>query len=335
MKKYIILMLVAITLILGSCNSDGNGIFFQISQEVKQITSEISELPVHQVVEVDSTVYARTGSKVWVKSASKWTDVSKGNHIYNIVEYNSSLYGNINNDDVNLNGGKIMSYDGSSWSLVTDYATDITLFEADDNYILLEGTTDILSSTSDLSSFVSSTLSGMNILDGAYNGTIGILISKNKIYESAFGVAMTEQTLIGDATGELRGITIDTTNNFFYIINSSGDLYKSDVNGQNWVSVNSISEHISYNGALGNDIIDLTEYLIIGTDNGYYEMEIGTTTISKPSATTSVLDFDTSYPELATELVFEVYPSSTANEFYLATSKGLWKRNTDGTFTKQ
>jgi hypothetical protein len=338
MKKYIILLTIAITLILGSCNSDGNGIFFQISQEVKQITSEISELSVHQVVEADGKVYARTGRKVWEQSVTTWTDVSDGNFIYNIVEYNdgtSNLYGNINNDDVNLNGGKIMSYNGSVWSTVDNYNANITFFEADDNYILVNGT-DVLYSTFDVSStsFNSNNTSSNLILDGASSGTEDLLISSNKIYGIDFASNLAEQANPASFSGTYTGLA--TTGSDIYMTTSTGQIFYGTT--VLWTLAGTITDDAPVMGALEVVTIDATDYLIIGTVNGYYEMEIGTTTINSPTSTTSILDFATSYPDLSTALVYEVYQSAagiTGSYFYLATSNGLWKRLADGTFEKQ
>lgn len=341
MKKYILYLTIVLIMILASCNSEGTGIFFQISQEVAQITSEISELSVRQVVEVGSNVYALTGRQVWLQNGNSWKNVGKNNFIYDIVEYSGVLYGNINNDDDHLDDGKIMSYNPgtNSWTLVDidNYGTEITLFEANDNYVLLKETNDILTSNSDLddASFISSTLSGMLILDGASNGTIDILISENNIYENSFGAPMTEQLLIGDATGVFRAITVDTSNNF-YLSTISGEIFKSDTTGRNWLSEGSISTNIPTKGAL--EVVNIgDEFLIIGTNNGYYEMNITSAgSIVGPTETTSNSEFDTSYPELADGLVHEVYASSAeANVFYLATANGLWKRIADGTFHKQ
>jgi len=342
MKKYFLLLIIATSILTSSCNSEGGGIFFQISQEIKQISSEISELAVHQVLEVGSTVYARTGRKIWVQSGTSWSDVSKGNYIYNIVEYGGDLYGNINNDDNDLDNGKIMSFSGSSWdTTVYTSSTNLTLFEANDNYIVIEGVnivTDVLSSTTGVASanFTSSSLNGVRIVDGASNGTQDLFISSSKIYEDTFGAILSEQTVLGAATGILKGITVSNTN-LFYLSNSIGQIFVSDAIGQAWTLAGTISDAIPTEGSLDVVTVDggANYYLIIGTNNGFYEMKIGTTTITVPSATTSISDFDTSYPELATSLIYEVYPSATANVFYLATSNGLWKRNTDGTFAKQ
>lgn len=335
MKKYILLLSITLIIFFGSCNSEGSGIFFQISQEVEQITSEISELAVHQVVEVGTDLYARTGRKVWVKNGTSWTDVSKGNYIYNIVEQGVVLYGNINNDDVNLNGGKIMSYISNNWSLVDvdDYGTDITLFEADGNYILLKDNSDILSSTTNLNdaSFITSNLSGINIIDGS-SGTNDLLISTSNIYGVAFGGVLTEQANPASISGNLTGIA--TTGADLYISTSGGQIFSGTTGS--WTLEGTIVDDIPSSGSLEIVTVNLKEYLIIGTNNGYYEMNITDSgSIVNPIETTSVLDFTTSYPELATDLIFEVYPSATANVFYLATSNGLWKRNSDGTFSKQ
>jgi hypothetical protein len=341
MKKYLLSLTIVFTLFYTSCNSEGSGIFFQVSQEVKQITSEISELPVHQVVVVGASVYARTGRKIWVQSGATWIDVSKGNYIYNIVEYSGTLYGNINNDDSNLDDGKIMSFDGTSWSLEDEYTSDLTLFEADGRYILIKTAASVNStfSSADPSvAIVTDESITELILDGSSSVGIGedLLISDSTIFGTSFGglVSPTIPPVAFDVavSGDFCAIANDATN--FFLTTTSGQIYKGTVGG-GFTLEGTISTDIPSNGSLEVDSFGGTDYLIIGTNNGYYEMNISTSTISSPSATTSVPDFSTSYPELATVLVYEVYPLATAEVFYLATSKGLWIHNADGTFDKQ
>ena len=337
MKKYILLLFIAFTIILTACNSEGTGIFLQISQEVEQITSEISDIAVHQVVEVGTDIYARTGSKVWVKTGNgNWSDINKGNFIYNIVEYSGVLYGVINNDDSDQNNGKIMSYNGT-WTLEDEYNANITLFESNGTYILTKKIDDIFSNfySSDLTSTITSDENiNERIVDGASNGSVDILISSGSIFGTSHG-SLASYSFSADIlkSGDFQAITVDSGNNF-YITTYSGQIYISTDNGSTWTRKDDIG---TISGESSLEVVILgDEFLIIGTDDGYYEMNITSSgSVIKPTETTSISDFDTSYPELATELVFEVYPSSTANVFYLATSKGLWKRNTNGTFSKQ
>lgn len=341
MKKYFLLILSAMLLLLISCNSEGMGIFYQISEEVKQIDSNISELAVYQVVEVGTAVYARTGRSAWVQTASNWTNIGDGNYIYNIGEYDDAgtptLYGVINNDDNNLSEGKVMSYDGSNWNLVYAYNTKLSLFEADDNYILISGT-DISTSISgvDSTDFIPSTIADEVIRDGAASGADHFLISSDAIYGSLFGVALSAQTEPTGVDGDYCGLATDGAD--IYLTTSGGQVFKWD--GAAWSLSGTISDDEPVRGSL--EVVTLggtTDYLIIGTDNGYYEMNITASgSIVEPTATTSVENFSATYPDLTTELIFEVYQSAagvTGEYFYLATSGGLWKRLANGTFVRQ
>jgi hypothetical protein len=46
-------------------------------------------------------------------------------------------------------------------------------------------------------------------------------------------------------------------------------------------------------------------------------------------------EFAAKYPELAIALVHDVYTAPSDGTLYLATEFGLWKRNTDGSFSRQ
>ena len=343
MKKNIFLLIISIIILFTSCNSEGEGIFFQISQEVKQITSEISELSVRQVVEVGSDVYALTGRKVWEKSGTgNWTDISKGNFIYYIVEYDGgtpTLYGVINNDDTDLNDGKIMSFDGSTWNLEDNYNTDLHLIEANDTYVLVKGISgvDSVATSSDPSNMPDNEAIIDFLIDGASHtgGTVNIFISADDLYGTTIG-SLDSVTVPSPATksGDFCAIAVDASN-YFYLTTSSGQIFRSIDNGANWTLSGTISSDTPVSGSLA--VVDIgDEFLIIGTNIGYYEMNISTLgSVVSPTETTSETEFATAYPELSTSLINEVYPSVTPNVFYLATSNGLWLRNTDGTFSKQ
>lgn len=339
MKKYILLLLIALGMLLSSCNTEGSGIFLQISKEIEQISSDISELSVHQIVEADSKLYARTGAKVWVKTGKgKWSDISKGNFIYNIVEKSNVLYGVINNSDANLNTGKIMSYNTATntWILEDEYNADITLLEANDTFILIKRISGIFSTFSSADPslpIISDKNISKRILDvAAITFANGLLISDSSIYGTDFSGVLTAltPTFVGAVSGKYRGLATDGTK--FFFTTSSGQIYSGTAASFNLEGTIG-DEPVS--GSLEVVNIDGTDFLIIGTLNGYYEMNISTSNISTPSETTSIDEFDTSYPELSLELVSEVYASSETNTFYLSTSNGLWKRNTDGKFSKQ
>ena len=235
-------------------------------------------------------------------------------------------------------------YNGTNWVLQDNYDGVLNLFEANDTYVLSKRSSGVFSTFSSTNlSLAPITIDQSvteNVFDGASNGTSDFLLNQDTLFGTDFAIPpLTAQTPNFDisVSGDFSGIALDGSNDF-YISTSSGQIYISSDNGVNWTLVNTISDDIPTENSLQVVTVELTEYLLIGTNNGYYEMEIGTTIISRPSATVSVLDFETSYPELATELVYEVYQSAdgvAGDYFYLATSKGLWKRNTDGTFSKQ
>ncbi|MDZ7793308.1 MAG: hypothetical protein U5P10_06325 [Spirochaetia bacterium] len=116
-------LLSLLSLLSAGCNQDGVGIFYTISQEKKQITSKISEVDVYQVVEANSnTIYALGGRTVWEQSGDNWNSLD-GGFAYNIVEDSDTLYAYFNNDDENLDDGKIRSLSGG-WTTVDSFSDD-------------------------------------------------------------------------------------------------------------------------------------------------------------------------------------------------------------------
>jgi predicted small secreted protein len=345
MKKYIISVTIVISFLLAACNPDGVGIFYQISQEVEQTGSEVSEFAIYDVVEANSKIYALVGRSVWQQTGSSWSNISGSNKFYSIVAYNNVLYGVINNDDINLAEGIIESFDDTleTWSNSGyEYLSDIILFEADGNYVLVNDNDTFSHSTSGLASgdFTESSITSVDIIDGASNGTEDLLISIDTIYGSDFSGALSAQAIPSDITnmtGAFRGMASNGTT--IYFSTSSGQIYSGTIAG-GFTLQGTITDSSPVTGSLEVVLITIdsvqTEFLIIGTENGLYEMEIDVTAlITKPSKITSISDFYATYPDLATESIFKIYQSAAGilnSTFYLATSEGLWKRGTDGKF---
>ncbi len=341
MKRIILFTLITLSFLIVSCNPDGIGIFFQVSEEVDLNDSNISSSQIFKVLETGGDVYTLAGYSVWKKSSANWSDISGSNYMISIFEYSGSLYSVVNNDLNSFSQGKIMSYDGTSWNLVNEYNSNINILDFDGNYILNKRTSlgNTVGSTTNPSAAISINESlTENIFDGASFGSTDLLISSDNLYGTAIG-SLSTMTINPDTavSGYYRGIASDSGGNF-YLSSSSGQIYSSSDNGSTWTLILDISEE-PVSGSLGVVTLNSKEYLIIGTGNAYLEMNITDSgSIVTPAETISTADFTATYPDLANELIFKVYQSAdgiAGNYFYLATSTGLWKRLSDGTFQRQ
>lgn len=343
--KIIFFLLIPGMLFFASCNKDGIGIYYQISQEEKQANSNISELEIQQVVEVGTDIYARSGLSVWKQSGNDWAKISGSNYVYGIVPFGGTLYGSINNEVNSLSDGQIRPFDGTSWGTeVFSYSGAINLFQIEhaSAYLLVLGSggVDEVQYTGDFSTF--STQTGtVNFLDGADLGGTYYGISSDTIYSGVMSgtPAAVTPTFDTDASGDYRALVTDSeaTENI-YLTTSTGQLYSS-TDGTNWTLIVDDIEGDPVNGSM--DIVDVggTDYLIIGTDSCYYEMEIGGGgSVVGPTATADTAgpyEFAAKYPELSIALVYDVYTAPSDGTLYLATQFGLYKRLSDGEFERQ
>jgi len=331
------LLLASLLLLFAGCNQDGVGIFYQISQEKAQKESKISERNVYQVVEAGGELYALAGRSVFKQVGGDWSNITGNHFAYDIVEYSSLLYININDDDTYLDDGTLYSYNGTTLSFEVQYNTDVQLFEAEDKYILVKGIGDVDHVSSDDDARAdpeNETLVTNFVFDGASGDAGDYLISADTLYEGTFGSLDVAVSPPADKSGDYCSLASDGTD--IFLTTSSGQVYSSD--GSTWTLEDTISGREPVAGSLAVVTIDLIDYLIIGTEDGYYEWEIGTAEVVGPTDTASTSDpdeFAAAYPDLTAALVYWVYPSTLeANVFYLGTSNGLWRRNTDGTFEK-
>ena len=319
-----------LSLLSAGCNQDGVGIFYSISQEEKQITSKISEVSVYQVVEANSnTMYALGGLTVWEQTGSNWNSLG-GGFAYNIVEDTDTLYAYFNNDDENLAEGRIESYNGTTWTLEDNFSDDGKLMDIGNDTFALKLSGGTLHINSDLAVISGTSVGTVSIVGGTnlVNASIThYLISDSTVY-SWDGTALDGSTFIDppEKTGVFAAITNDGEN--LYLVTTSGQVFSSPDGGA-WNHIITVdgSVEAEYGAASVVDISG-TDRLMIGTDDGYYLMELDGTLIASPD------DYAASYPELAEALVHQVY-QTTGGDIYLATQNGLWKRTGPLAFERQ
>ena len=351
---------ILLPLLFSGCNKDGVGIYYSISKEEKQINSKISELPVHQVVEVGTKVYALTGRSIWEKeqSGSSWNDIGNG---YDIVAYEGgadpdALYAFFNKDDSSLEKGilKELDIDNSVWSEIegSDFDDKGKLIDIGDNtYALRVGKStdpqlylinDLSTNPLDAANKVADD-DAFAAIDGTFLDSSHYIISDTDIYSCSEG-SLTDISVLtfsptGDTekSGDFAAITNDGTN--LYTITSSGQVFRS-TDGSSWDYIDSVSENPSESSAaVFTDSTD-TKYLLIGTNDGYFELNLSETEASVvgPTETASTSDpqsFEAAYPDLAQSMVFDIWVSSADDVFYLATENGLWQRTSSEDFRRQ
>ena len=341
------LLLASLLLLFAGCNQDGVGIFYQISQEKAQKESKISERVVFQVVETTTDLYALAGRSVFKQVGDDWSSITGSNFAYNIVaDSTETLFVNINNDDNNVDDGQLWSYNGSTWNTsIFSYTGDIDLFQADqEDAFFLELSTDAgvqdVQSTADFSAYNSEAI--INFYDAAALAAVYFVISKDKIYSGALGSLIeVPPTFNGESlSGDFLAICSDDEATERLYLTTSGRQVYSSPDGSTWDHIQNISSDsdLPIEGSLSVVTLGAAKYLIIGTDNCYYEMAIGSNSVVGPTATASTgtpANFYATYPDLESAAIRCVYQSpGNTTEFYLGTSNGLWRRNSDGSFEK-
>lgn len=373
MRRYITIATIIVfslisLLMVTSCNQDGVGIFYNVATEVKLNSSKISELPVNQVIELGSKVYVRTGGTLWEgnKSGGGWNKIASGNSD-SIAQDGSDIYALFYRDS--LKGSSLKRYTGSGWtSPIKEFGNDGTMIGATDGsdyaaYFVygksgtensIEVSNEVGGGSGDFSSFSNADISNDLLVDAVKLVTTTpvyyLAISDEKLYRSLnnnrtidSGASFTGLPTSGDYTALAVGaIESQGGDNYLFLGTSKGEVYYS-TNGTDFSKLDDAGDEIT-----SMDVVDLSgspgqgDYLIVGTDDGYEEADLSGSpsgwTIRGPSLNTSDADgsseFAASYPDLAYTYVFEVLASSDQGYFYLSTGSGLWKRKTDGSFTK-
>ncbi|MFO7848957.1 MAG: hypothetical protein R6V67_03250, partial [Spirochaetia bacterium] len=225
-----------------------------------------------------------------------------------------------------------------------DFNSDGTSFNAGDDAVVVCYDKDSYTTetTEDFTSFNSeSGLSGDFVFAGAYDSTNYYVISKSKVYSGDLDAdntlsEITDEDVIDNVSGNFSAIAGDTNNGDIFLATDEGEVLYYD--GTDWSKLDSTDREITSMAVVEIDIDgSSTDFLIIGTKNGYLEADIsdpGNAHIEEPTSATADTDtLSSSYPSLTDSTdesshIFDVHAGS-GGVFYLATGEGLWKRDPD------
>jgi len=341
MKKYILILITLIPLLLMSCNPDGIGIFYKISVEPHLSNSALSEKSVYKVVELAGTKYVLASGTVYKKNGSDWDAIKTPSgeiQAVSLEQLGAALYC-VYADN---NNSSLYSGDGSSWTIdsnFTNVSGGLSLVSSGINIFVTEHISDTLYKIHNLAH--SANIDVSNFVRGAANDGAGVdyIIASAEIngysapeivsFNGAFStVAVTTgdlATAITDKTA-LGGILGDGTD--IYITTKSGYLL-SGLDTSVTTAINTVNTSALSNKKLGDmEIVTIgaSLYLLIASNGGFYEMALpGGTPVSPTSATIGSTVYES--VDLYTELVHSIF-SDAANEFYIGSSNGLWYSDT-------
>lgn len=345
MNKYLLLIAAAISLLFISCNPDGPGIFYKISIEQKLSDSDLAERSVYKVVELGDDFYVLSGGVVFKKSGSDWKSLSTPEDMLQAVSLeviNSNLYcvyAHKDNDNSTLYSGT-----GSSWTKSTSFENSensLTVVASSENLFIVERIEDHKYRIHNLAQ--SEYIDVKNFVIGAaYDGSsYDYILSSPVINEystpeivrydgSSFSTLSVTAgdlaTAINDQTA-LGGIYADGAT--IYISTKTGFVMKGTVMS---TGISNINGDALDNKKLGPmDIVSIngSNYLLIGSNGGYYEMLMPSGTITTPtSSTTGGTDYIS--VDLYKEIVFSIREDESVGSdgFFIGTSNGLWNSST-------
>lgn len=184
------------------------------------------------------------------------------------------------------------------------------------------------------------------IFDGDFDGTNYMLVSGNAVYRSTDGSSFDEVTLT-DTGGtaitftDIGGVYYSDTHSLLFLSSKSGFIYANDLASDpditaNWNKSTDLddSDLVFYDFSYIPSAEDGTEVVIVGSDEGYYEIpslnDLTSITPRKPGSeelTTTVNYLNTALSNGSIRKFFVDSAPDLTNEviFALTTSNGLWQ----------
>ena len=352
MKNYFLLILAAILMLLISCNSEGIGIFYKISVEPPLSNSAISEKSVYKIVNDGTLTYVLAGGTIYQQSGTDWAPMSVPSgeiQAVSLATIGTDVYSvyadNANSTMYELNGTGWIQAPGTS-SIVN--SNDLMLVEIDGDASFILVCEEVSQQVFNIFSYDNTTLIDitgidtitMPIVSASFGAVDYYFVSSNitnqtsaVIFTSSDITLSTAITKTVPATGISAGIgsiLYYATDFDLYASGKDGKLYISDESGGSgalaWTAVNTTALGNTSLGPLAIVNIDTNDYMLIGSNGGFYEMDIST---GLPVSPTAVTIGSTIYESvnLYTEVVHSIL-STSSDTFFIGSSSGLWYSDT-------
>ncbi len=341
MKKYFLLILITISILFMSCNPDGPGIFYKISIEQQLSDSDLAGRSVYKVVELNAVTYVLSGGVVFKESGSDWNEISSPENMSQAVSLEVSgsvLYCVYNHKDTD--NSTLYSATGSSWTAngsFTNVAGGLTLVASNSTLFVVERNSSTSYTINNLAK--SAQINVTNFVRGAANnGTLDYILASPEInnylspeivsYDGS-GPTFAAITVTGgdllDAFTEDSEIALGgiyTVGTDIYITTRDGFVMKGTDILSGMFNINTEALDNEKLGAMDKATISGSDYLLIGSNGGYYEMLLsGTTIVTPTAATTGNTDYVS--VDLYREIVYSIKDDS-AGGFFIGTNNGLW-----------
>ena len=354
MKKYFILILVTTLLLLISCNPDGPGIFYKISVEPPLSSSSLNEKSVYKVVSDGTDTYVLAGGVVYKKNGSDWDNVSTPSGELQAVSL-EELSGTLYCVYADSSNSTLYSGDVSSWTefntSTTDVAGGLTLVASSQSLFIVERILSTqyrihnlaLSQYIDVSNFVRGAASdeegsptdyilASSEINGYSPPNFDIhpeIVKYDGTNFSIFPVTGGDLKTAIDEKTALGGIYADGTN--IYITTKTGYVM-SGLDTTVATGINNVNTTALENSKLGPlGIVDIsgTDYLLIGSDGGFFEMDLSSETPAPATPTEATIGVTEYFSvDLYTEVVHSILADGS-DGFYIGTSNGLWYSDLD------
>lgn len=356
MKK--ILLLLFILALFSSCNDNPNGIFYTIKNETPLSDGSLSNtVSVDAFVELSGVYYITTGTvfkrtadpaspEAWAAIVNLATDSEVVRKCIDLAVHDSTLYGLCYDDDAGTLSYGIYSLNGTTWTPVSTLAgKTIVAIESVGTFLFActqEGVNDYSLYSDDTDGGVGLdlstaiiTLSPSPITDIAFNGTNYWFASGSQIYYSAdpsvvIGTSIPVDDIDTGVALEVKNVTSLASTNFLVSVRvspGSCNVYQYDVGGSSW-SKSSAAAVDQMLGDLSEITVDTETLIVVGAEDGYYELDLGDAApqLTSPASSGALTTVDNYVSlDLKSFIINKFYYNSTLKHlFALTQGSGLW-----------
>ncbi len=341
MKKYIIILITLITLFLVSCNPDGIGIFYQISVEPQLSKSTLSEKSVYKIVNDGTTNYVLAGGAIYKGSSLDIIAAPPDKpdiQAFSIASISTDIYSvYVDNEIFTMYKLNDKVWEAPAGTFPIENHSDLTLIQVDNNinniFLSVEVTIGsyklYLYNGSDFTNLTGEAIITMPIVSATYDGSNYYLVSSNKtnnfgnaVLYSTNGISTVDTTTVPGPSVAIGSILYYSPT-LLFITGKDGILYSSNESvgpaSLAWTAVNDALPNTNL-GPMDIVTIANTDYLLIGSDNGFYEMTLPSGSPAIPTITIGETPLNTI--PLGEEIVQCILSDSP--NYWIGSSNGLW-----------